>query len=145
MFGLITTIYVYRGGMRAVIWTDIAQTIIMIIGFAIIIPTMFYVAGGWSTVWEKIPANIMTYKPGGGSFWIVLSWFWIVGFMQTGNPDRAFRLLVASDLRQIRKGCVSSLLLLTIFSTIGFLLGWSLLVVVPGNSENRSRVWGSYQ
>jgi solute:Na+ symporter, SSS family len=132
VFGLITTYYTYKGGMRAVIWTDIAQTIIMLIGFAIIIPTLFSVAGGWSTVWQKLPESITTYKPGGASFWIVLSWFWIVGFMQTGNPDRAFRLLVASDLRQIRKGCLSSLVLLTFFSSIGFLMGWALLIVVPG-------------
>ena len=132
VFGVITTIYTWRGGMRAVIWTDIAQTIIMIVGFAIIIPILFGIGGGWSAVWEKLPEKIATYKPDGGSFWIVLSWFWIVGFMQTGNPDRAFRLLVASDLRQIRKGCIASIVLLTIWSLVGFFLGWSLAVVVPG-------------
>ena len=132
VFGVITTIYTWRAGMRGVIWTDIAQTSIMIVGFAIIIPLMFGVAGGWETVWQKLPEKIATYKPGGGSFWIVLSWFWIVGFMQTGNPDRAFRLLVAKDLGQIRKGCLASLALLTIWTVVGFSLGWSLAVVVPG-------------
>lgn len=132
VFGVITTIYTWRGGMRGVIWTDIAQTLIMIVGFAIIIPIMFGVAGGWSAVWEKLPNQIATYKPGGGSFWIVLSWFWIVGFMQTGNPDRAFRLLTAKDLGHIRKGCLASLVLLTIWTLVGFFLGWSLAVVVPG-------------
>jgi Na+/proline symporter len=132
VFGVITTIYTWRAGMRGVIWTDIAQTSIMIVGFAIIIPLMFGVAGGWETVWQKLPEKIATYKPGGGSFWIVLSWFWIVGFMQTGNPDRAFRLLVAKDLGQIRKGCLASLVLLTIWTVVGFSLGWSLAVVVPG-------------
>jgi len=132
VFGLITTIYTWRGGMRAVIWTDIAQTIIMIVGFAIIIPILLNIGGGWSAVWEKLPEKIATYKPDGGSFWIVLSWFWIVGFMQTGNPDRAFRLLTASSLGQIRKGVLASLVLLTIWSVVGFFLGWSLAVVLPG-------------
>jgi len=131
-FGVITIIYTWRGGMRAVIWTDIAQALIMIVGFAIIIPLMFGVGGGWYSVWEKLPEKIATYKPGGGSFWIVLSWFWIVGFMQTGNPDRAFRLLVAKDLGHIKKGCLASLVLLTIWSVVGFFLGWGLAVAVPG-------------
>jgi SSS family solute:Na+ symporter len=52
--------------------------------------------------------------------------------MQTGNPDRAFRLLVARDLDQIRKGCISSLVLLTIWSAVGFFMGWALAVLVPG-------------
>jgi SSS family solute:Na+ symporter len=104
----------------------------MIVGFAIIIPILLNIGGGWSAVWEKLPEKIATYKPDGGSFWIVLSWFWIVGFMQTGNPDRAFRLLTASSLGQIRKGVLASLVLLTIWSVVGFFLGWSLAVVLPG-------------
>lgn len=131
-FGAVTTVYTLRGGMRAVVWTDIAQTIIMIVGFFILIPIVYVFAGGWAAVWEKLPDKIALYATGGGSFWMVFSWFWIVGFMQAGNPDRAFRLLIAKDIESIRKGVIASLVLLNLWSLIGFFLGWGLAVAMPG-------------
>jgi SSS family solute:Na+ symporter len=126
------TIYTIRGGMRAVVWTDILQTLIMVVGFFVLIFMVFGAAGGWGKVWADLPDKIAAYKPGGGSFWIVLSWFWIVAFMQAGNPDRAFRLLIAKDLYSIRKGVIASLVLLNLWTTIAFLMGWSLAVGIPG-------------
>ena len=131
-FAVVTTIYTWRGGMRGVIWTDIAQALIIITGFFILIPAMFSAAGGWSNVWEKLPEKIALYRPGGGSFWIVWSWFLIVGLMQPANPDRAFRLLVAKDLTQIRKGVIASLIWLNLWTLVGFFMGWSLAVAIPG-------------
>ena len=131
-FAAVAIIYTWQGGMRAVIWTDIAQAVIIIAGFAIIIPVTFSVAGGWSAVWEKLPEQVALYKPRGGSFWIVWSWFFIVGLMQPGNPDRAFRLLVAKNLGQVQKGVLMSLVWLTIWTLVGFFMGWSLAVAIPG-------------
>ena len=122
VFGVITTIYTWRGGMRAVIWTDIAQTIIMIIGFAIIIPILFGIGGGWSAVWEELQKKSLPINPMAGA-----SGSCSPGSESLGSCNREPRqgvpFIGASDPRSIRKGCIASIVLLTIWSLVGFFLG----------------------
>jgi SSS family transporter len=49
--GLITVLYTYHGGMRAVIWTDVVQTFVYILGgVAALYLLGTGVAGGWSAI-----------------------------------------------------------------------------------------------
>src|SRR5438874_3314051 len=53
ILGTLTIIYTYRGGMRAVVWTEILQAGVYIVGgisAAVLLGRL--VPDGWSTVWE---------------------------------------------------------------------------------------------
>jgi SSS family solute:Na+ symporter len=51
--GVITTTYTTLGGVRAVVWTDVAQAVIMFAGLVIAIGLLYVaIPGGWSDVWE---------------------------------------------------------------------------------------------
>lgn len=51
--GLICTIYTTLGGLKAVVWTDVLQGFIVLIGLLMTTFTAAASAGGWGQVWEK--------------------------------------------------------------------------------------------
>ncbi|CAF0879292.1 unnamed protein product [Adineta steineri] len=52
--GIICTIYTSIGGMKAVIWTDVTQTVMMFLGVILSIIIGFYDAGGIKNVFENV-------------------------------------------------------------------------------------------
>src|SRR6476620_3246446 len=57
LLGLLTVIYTYKGGMKAVVWTELVQATIYLSGGAaalVILGTL--VPGGWSTIWSGASA-----------------------------------------------------------------------------------------
>ncbi len=53
LLGIISTGYTFLGGIKAVIWTDVVQTIVMLLGLALIILGIwFHLDGGAARVWE---------------------------------------------------------------------------------------------
>ncbi|KAF2356271.1 Sodium/solute symporter [Trinorchestia longiramus] len=55
--GVIVTLYCSIGGMKAVVWTDFFQTIILIIGLILITTSSFVKAGGLLNVWRIAREN----------------------------------------------------------------------------------------
>jgi SSS family transporter len=57
ILGLLTVLYTYRGGMKAVVWTELLQAGIYVSGaLAAIVILGTLVPGGWSTIWESASA-----------------------------------------------------------------------------------------
>jgi Na+/proline symporter len=52
IIGLIATLYTAIGGIKAVIWTDFYQTIIMIASLVIIVAKGLYDIGGFANMWQ---------------------------------------------------------------------------------------------
>src|SRR6185295_507832 len=51
VLGVLTIIYTYRGGMKAVVWTEILQASVYLLGgFSAIIILGHAVPGGWSSI-----------------------------------------------------------------------------------------------
>jgi SSS family transporter len=57
LLGLLTVIYTYRGGMKAVVWTELVQAAVYISGgIAAMIILGRLVPGGWSAIWGAASA-----------------------------------------------------------------------------------------
>uniref|UniRef100_A0A3B3Z8I3 Sodium-dependent multivitamin transporter n=1 Tax=Periophthalmus magnuspinnatus TaxID=409849 RepID=A0A3B3Z8I3_9GOBI len=52
--GLVCTLYTTLGGLKAVIWTDVFQTVVMFSGQVAVIVVGVYQTGGPSEVWKKV-------------------------------------------------------------------------------------------
>ncbi len=85
LIGVFTTIYTYLGGMEAIIWTDVAQFVVMTGGVLVIIGFVAWqMLGGLAGVWEFAAENGRTFdlSPSSGvwswdlmqriSFWMIL-------------------------------------------------------------------------
>ena len=64
VLGIITTTYTTLGGVRAVIWTDVTQAVIMFVGLVLSLFLLFFaIPGGWDEVWQTAQnTNFLEYK-----------------------------------------------------------------------------------
>ena len=61
VMGIIAVVYTVIGGMKAVIYTDTIQWIILMVGLVFIgIPIAFIEIGGWSAITQYIPDNFLS-------------------------------------------------------------------------------------
>ena len=54
---------IFQGGLKAVIWTDTLQMLIMVIGFLSVIIKASFDSGGFASIWQK------AYRGGRIEFW----------------------------------------------------------------------------
>lgn len=86
--------YCFAGGIRATIWSNAAQSIVMIVVMALLVGYGFSEVGGWGaamTKWEAVSPTYMSWFTDVDSYWglapflFVLGWFF-AGFGTVGQP-----------------------------------------------------------
>ena len=117
VLGILTLIYTYNGGVRAVVWTDVIQTGVYLVGaVAAVVIIGHGVKGGWATVF---------HSAGGAGKLHVIDWY--TGFdrpqtifagviggaflsMASHGADQVIvqRLMTASSLRDARRALIGS-------------------------------------
>ena len=68
--------YVFRGGLRAVVATDIVQFFLMFLGFLVLVPVCVSRFGGWSFLKAGLPAGHLAWD-GGLGFQGIAVWYFI--------------------------------------------------------------------
>ncbi len=117
VLGVLTIVYTYHGGMRAVIWTDVLQTGVYLVGgVAAVVLLGRSVDGGWSSIFAHA-------APAGKLRLVDLSprldhpytlWGGVIGgaflAMASHGADQLIvqRLLAASSLRDARRALIGS-------------------------------------
>lgn len=113
LFGGIVILYTVLGGMLAVAWTDLAQGIIMIVGFAILAPVAVGTAGGFAEMhrqYAEINPQAISFLGHMPAVWVVSS-FLVWGFFQIGgSPAAVTRFLIPEDDKTLRRAMVLSVL-----------------------------------
>lgn len=71
-----STIYLFFGGFRADIYTDVFEFVLMFVGFAVILPFAYVNFGGFEFIKQNVPPLHLTWD-GGNSIQFVLVWFFI--------------------------------------------------------------------
>lgn len=130
LFGGIVIIYTVLGGMYAVAWTDLIQGIIMIVGFAILVPVAVGKAGGFSEMhvqYAQINPKGMTLTGIMPTVWVI-SAFIVWGLLQIGgSPASVVRFLIPKDDNTLKKALVYSIL----FQSFIFLT-FALIAIASG-------------
>jgi Na+/pantothenate symporter len=57
LFAFTVVLYTMYGGFRAVVWTDVLQGIVMLVGVLVLLPTVLYQAGGLSHATQTLAAQ----------------------------------------------------------------------------------------
>jgi sodium/proline symporter len=95
---VIVVIYCFAGGIRASIWTDVAQSMVMVVAMNLLLFVGVYEAGGPSALWNSLAAidpQLVNFAPaslpfGFGLF--LLGWF-VAGFGVVGQPHCMVRAM----------------------------------------------------
>ena len=111
--GVVTLIYSYQGGMKAVVWGDAIQMIILIIGIIVCIIYGLDYLGGWNSFVNQVdaarikPVNFTDFGISGGDefgFWpMVLGGFFLYASYYGTDQSQAQRALSARSYDQVRK------------------------------------------
>ncbi|MCA9038964.1 MAG: sodium/proline symporter [Planctomycetaceae bacterium] len=105
---IIVVVYCFSGGIRASIWTDAAQSIVMILAMGILLVAAARVVGSPTALWENlrlqdptlvqwIPDNLMF---GFGLY--LLGWVF-AGFGAVGQPHILVRFMAIRSVKDIRQ------------------------------------------
>ncbi len=108
---VIIVVYCYAGGIRASIWTDAAQSMVMIGSMILLLVTAVVHTGGWSNLWARLDAidpKLTTFMPqdlklGFGLY--LVGWF-VAGVGAIGQPHimvRAMTIRSPADMPTARR------------------------------------------
>ncbi len=104
----IVLLYSAAGGLRASIWTDAAQSLVMLLGMAMLIIGGFELAGGWSLAVEKMAAidsNYLGWFPDTdllGILLFILGWLF-GGIAVVGQPHIVIRFISLNEESHINR------------------------------------------
>jgi len=150
----LTIVYTLEGGMKAVIWTDVAQLLLYLTGSAVTLFVLLHrIPGGWSEVAQAAAAAGHKLQVLDFSFsWSTKYTFWsgLIGgaflTMASHGTDQTIvqRLLAARSERDSRKALLTSGVIVLIQFTVFLLIGVLLFVfaqhtplLAPGERTDR--------
>jgi sodium/proline symporter len=106
---VIVLAYCYAGGIRASIWTDAAQSAVMVVAMAVLLVVATEAVGGTAAAWSKMqgitgftdwsPATVLVPgMPGVALF--ILGWF-VAGFSVIGQPHIMVRFMALEHVGRL--------------------------------------------
>ena len=126
---LFSMIYVYTGGFRSVVKTDILQFVLMFFGFLIILLFCVIKYGGFHYLKESLPTQHFIWHGGQGAGYIIM-WFFIALSTLT-EPAFYQRCFAAKDESTVRKGILVSILFWICFDFLTTFTGLYARATLP--------------
>ena len=128
--------YCYAGGIRASIWTDAAQSCVMIVGSLILCFVAIKGSGGFSGLHNELkiidPGMVNLFPSGlmfGATLWIAA--FFLGGLGVAGQPQVVSRVMTLKDDKARKEAMVWFFVWQTPFIAIMFLIGLACRVLLP--------------
>ncbi len=128
--------YATVGGMRAVVWTDIMQFVVLVIGIPLVLFFGLQQLGGWSVVQSSVPATHLSLPTDTKSIIALISLFLTFLLGETLVPPYLQRLLIGKEVKSVSKGTlISGLFSIPFFAMTG-LVGLIALAMNPTLDAN---------
>lgn len=133
---LFSIVYVYRGGFRSVVRTDIFQFVLMFLSFSCAVVFLLWKFGGLSILSERLPANHLTWN-GGNRTQYVLVWY-VIALATLVEPAFYQRCFAARSEAVARKGMLVSILFWLVFDAMTTTAGLFTRALLPNLSDPTS-------
>ncbi|KIE04256.1 hypothetical protein NF27_IP00240 [Candidatus Jidaibacter acanthamoeba] len=134
---LIVTISSAFGGIKAIVYTDVLQFIIIIITIPIILSIGIQEVGGYKELISSLPWDKKTIFPSSDMF---KKYFFVFLYMALPllSPPFVQRMLMAGNIDQIKKSFISTAIIDFIFTTIAGFIGLITLKLYPSIDPNHA-------
>ena len=137
----IVCIYCFSGGIRASIWTDAIQAVIMIFSLLLLFAVALSHCGGLGGLWTslgQIDPNLIDFHPPDRDWGVIpfiLGWF-VAGFGVVGQPHIMIRAMAIDSADNVAKARNLKIVcgLINSFAAMG--IGLSARVLMPNLLEN---------
>ena len=136
MGALIVLIYCFSGGIRASIWTDVVQSLVMMMAMLLLIAVTLYHTGGITGLHRHLlglDPNLVRFLPSGSgprsALWI---FGWVgAGFGTMGQPHIMVRAMTLRSATDIKKARLIYFVWFTLFTAAAIGVGLSSRVLIP--------------
>jgi len=140
MYGIIIGLgiviaYSTIGGMRAIVYTDILQFIVLMVGLPLVLIFGVVKAGGVGAVIQAVPVDHLTFL-GPYTLLAFLSLFFTFVIGEALVPPYVQRLFIAKDVNEVRKGTMLSGLFSIPFLFVTGSIGLVALILFPEIDAN---------
>jgi SSS family solute:Na+ symporter len=126
---IVTTGYLFAGGFRADVYTDVLEFVLMFVGFGLIIPFAVSSFGGWDVLSAHLPPHHLTFH-GGHTAQFILVWFFIALWTLV-DPAFYQRCAAAKSGAVARKGILWSILFWIVFDMMTVTVGLYARAILP--------------
>lgn len=126
------------GGMRAVVWTDVMQFIVLAVGIPMTLYFGLQYVGGWQSLTQQIPASHLSLPTEPLAIVALLSLFLTFMLGETLVPPYLQRLLIGKSSKDVARGSLLSGLFSIPFFAVTGLIGLVALAMQPGLDANLS-------
>ncbi|MFC1475788.1 sodium:solute symporter [Candidatus Zixiibacteriota bacterium] len=130
---LVSIGYVYIGGFRSVVRTDILQFILMFGGFALILPFCLIKYGGWDFLTGALPASHFTWH-GGNTAQYILVWY-AIATATLIEPAFYQRCYAAKNEATARRGIWASIAFWCFFDFLTTSTGLYARAIIPNLTD----------
>jgi solute:Na+ symporter, SSS family len=128
-----TTVYLFSGGFRSDVNTDILEFFLMFLGFAVILPFAWMKFGGLDFIRQNVPPLHLTWN-GGNSIQFVLVWFFI-GLWTLVDPAFHQRCYAARSGEVAQRGILISIIFWFLFDAMTATAGLYARAAMPGLAQ----------
>ena len=125
--------YLFTGGFRSDVATDVFEFFLMFIGFGVILPFAYWKFGGVSFLTSTLPADHLTWH-GGNSTQFILVWFFIA-FWTLVDPAFHQRCYAARSAEVARRGILISVVFWVVFDAMTATAGLYARAALPALEE----------
>ncbi|MBO7537296.1 MAG: sodium:solute symporter family protein [Alphaproteobacteria bacterium] len=132
---LIVIAYSSFGGIRSVVFTDVLQFGILIIGIPLMANVALEKVGGWEYLLSNLPEQHVELTSYHGSFGLFIAYFIFCAF-PAFNPALIQRILMAKDEKQATQSLVISGILYVPFYSVITIIGLCAVLMFPGIDPN---------
>jgi SSS family transporter len=141
VMGVLSTLYTVLGGIEAVIWTDVAQVVVLTAGVLISLAVIvFSLDGGVSELWlvaseaDKFHMNNWTWDPTVAALWVcIIGNAFAVAYPYTADQTIVQRYLAAASEKDAKRAVWTNALLSIPATFLFFLVGTALFAFFKAN------------
>ncbi len=127
---ILSSVYLFRGGYKSYLFTDVFQFFVMFAGFIIIVAASFIKFGGFNYLSGNLPEQHLELS-GGNSPAFIIVWFLIALWTFT-DPGFHQRCYAAKDGSVAKKGIIISVFFWMLFDFLTTTTGLFSRAVLPG-------------
>jgi Na+/proline symporter len=150
ILGLVGTIYTYLGGMKAVVWTDAAQAIVMVLGALFVVAGIWWqVEGAGGTIWRIASATDRTQFAelsfswrDQWCFWGLFPFFFLTMLTYyVADQVTVQRFLAAKDVTDARRSFMLNGAVFTVLVSLLTYAGMALFAFYQLNPQSMRPIW----
>ena len=141
--------YGFSGGLRASVWTDAAQSVVMIVAMTVMLTTAVFTVGGWQSAWtglHDVSPTFFQFFPADsaasgltGVLLFLVGWTF-AGAAVIGQPHVMVRFMAVNDVKNVRRARTYYYLWFVAFYTLAVGVGMMARLLMDQGAVDPSLV-----